>query len=302
MRIALAAVLAAVLALAVCTRDRPAGRGEQAATWDRDAGDAFAPLTGSVPELVAGAREWLAGERPAEQFDAELRSYEARFAAALGQIQKLRPYPFDSRVKTLYEDTALLYSQVAALYRSMLDAPRPELRAQEDLHARRVRTLADRVFDRARALVVPHLGDTPDPAVDIRLPEEVPNWVEEGLAPGPPLVPAPPPPPSGTPQLRQATRPEQPRDRWLLVVTGANPSTRGASAADAQLLTSVVEAMRPVPDPEGGREESARIRLSLLADAEAGWAAALGHPEVVDALHVVGQHLWSGPGLPARRL
>jgi hypothetical protein len=166
-------------------------------------------------------------------------------------------------------------------------------RTQLDLLARRVRLLGDRIFDRGQALIDPHLHDPSTPsAVDIRKPEEVPDWVAEGLAAGPPLDAAPP-PKSSQPQLRQATRPQQPRADWLkAVAAAAAPSAddvRAAIAAGdparladlATRLVAATEKLRNVPDPKGDREESARLRLSLLVEADAARAAQLA--AVIDA-------------------
>jgi hypothetical protein len=184
----------------------------------------------------------------------------------------------------------------------MVPTPAGDLRTQLDLLARRVRALADRVFDRGHALVKPKLGEKDDnPDVDIRLPEEVPNWVADGLAPGPPLD-DPPPPPSTEPQLRQPTRADQPRDQWIAVLKALDlpPPSLDNPQATARSLIAAVEKLRTTPDPKGDREESARIRLSLLIDADAARSAQAGLAEIGRRLLIVADQLWTGPGLPAR--
>jgi hypothetical protein len=183
----------------------------------------------------------------------------------------------------------------------MTDTPAGDLRTQLDLMAKRLRALADRVFDRGHALVKPALGEKPDPNVDIRLPEEVPNWAAEGLAPGPPLD-DPPPAPSEEPQLRQASRPEQPRAQWLAAVEALHPPkpTLDSPKETARALVAAAERLRSVPDPAGDREEGARIRLALLVQADGARAAQAGLGDVARRLLVVGDRLWSGPGLPER--
>ena len=268
--------------------------------WDRDANGAFGgtDLTQNIIEMVKGAREWTEGKRPTEQFTAELDKRHNQFLDIKDRLNRLRDYPFDPRVKPLY-------LEVVNVYRAMLTTPPGDMRTQLDLLARRLRALGDRVFDRGRELVKPKLGEKPNPDVDIRLPEEVPNWVADGLAPGPPLD-DPPPAASEEPQLRQPTRPDGPRSEWLSALSALGlppPSVEGDAAAlrdRARALVAAVERLRTTPDPEDDREEGARIRLSLLVDADAARAAQAGLVDIARRLLVVGDRLWSGPGLPAR--
>ena len=133
-------------------------------------------------------------------------------------------------------------------------------------------------------MLAPLLKEQPDPNVEVRLPEEVPDWVAEGLAAGPPLD-DPPPPAAANPPLRQKTRPEESEGTWIAAVQRmAIPSDAAlARAIDgrdtaalrtvAGLLVRFSEQLRAEPDPKGGRETSARVRLSLLVDADAARAA-----------------------------
>ncbi|HEV7888140.1 MAG TPA: hypothetical protein VGO92_11325 [Acidimicrobiales bacterium] len=275
-----------------------------AAEWDADANASFggADLTQNVIELAKGAREWQEGTRPTEQFRAELDARHAQFLDIRTRLQDLKPYPYDKRVKGLYLDSAQLYIESVNVYRAMVDnaGASAGLRTQLDLLARRLRALGDRVFDRGHALVKPRLAEPAHPDLEVRLPEEVPNWTAEGLAPGPPLAATPPGPPATEPQLRQAVRPEQPRTDWLKAVAGLGLPTPSVSA-EPGALTAAAERLRATPDPEGDREESARIRLALLVQAEAVWAARAGLTPLGQRLLLVGDDLWSGKGLPERR-
>jgi hypothetical protein len=275
--------------------DRAATEKERTEEWETDAIAAFGgpDLTSGVVEMMEGAREWLAGERPTEQFRIELDRLRNRFLDVATRLDDLRPFPYDERVNGLYRDAADLYLQVVQLYQGMLAMPPADERTQVDLLARRIRILGDRVFDRGHELVKPTLHESANPDVDIRLPEEVPNWVEEGIVAGPPLEP-PPPPPSGEPTLRQATRPQQPRPEWLKAVKAIGAPT------EAKALIDAAERLRGVPDPRGDREEGARIRLSLLLDADAAYAARLQLADVSRALARVADHLWQADGLPPR--
>jgi len=287
---------------------------EKAQNWDRDANGAFGgvDLTEHVIDLVKGAQDWQAGAKTTEDFKTTLAARKAEFASVRQRLETLRPYPFDDRVKPLYLDSADLYSQTVDVYAAMVATPGPgDVRTQLDLLARRVRELADRVFDRGHELVKPKLGEQPNPDVDVRLPEEVPDWVAEGLAPGPPLDDKPP-PPSTEPQLHQATRPEQARSDWLAALRRLDlPGPRdeakavdahddGALRADARALVAAAESLRKTPDPKGEREEATRIRLSLLVDADAARAAQLHLDAVARRLLLVGDQLWSGKDLPER--
>ena len=277
---------------------------ERTEEWERDAIAAFggADLTQGVIDMVEGARQWQTGERPTEQFKTELDRQHNRFSDAMVRIDRLPEFPFDDRVDDMYRDAADMYLQTVRVYQAMIATEAGDVRTQHDLLARRIRIMGDRLFDRARELVKPTLHEAPNPDVDVRLPEEVPNWVEEGIAPGPPLD-DPPPAPSGQPTLRQPTRPEQPRDDWLKAVKALDlpPALlTGDLRANARALTAAAEKLRATPDPEGGREEGARIRLSLLIEADAPRAAQLGLDAVARRLAIIADRLWSGPGLPQR--
>lgn len=280
--------------------------------WETEAAAAFGgiDLTEKVVDMVEGAREWLAGERPTEQFRSELAALENRFADIEARLRGLREFPYDDRVDDLYLDAAALYAQTVEVYQAMIETPEsePAVRVQLDRLARRVRILGDRVFDRGRELVKPRLHETPRPDVDIRLPDEVPDWVQEGIAPGPPLAPTEPPPPDGEPRLRVPNPPTQDRDGWLRAVRSLDLPTHDdirtaeldALPALADRLTDGAEALRQTPDPDGNRELSARIRLSLLIDADAARARQMGLDSVADSLLAVSKDLWDEPGLPDR--
>ncbi|HZQ83222.1 MAG TPA: hypothetical protein VFA83_00210 [Acidimicrobiales bacterium] len=250
--------------------------------WSADAQAAFggAGIAQRVTDLVNGAHDWLAGTLAQDEFKARLDDDVAAFAAAQEALGKLRPYPYDKRVNDIFGRTAALYLDSVRVYEAALAVPTGEVRTQYDLLARRLRLLGDRVFDRGQTLIDAHLYEAPSPAVEIRKPEEVPNWVAEGLAPGPPLDAAPP-PPASEPMLRQASRPQQPRTGWLKAVAATNAPTSidviaaldsqdpGRLATLATRLVAAAEKLRNVPDPKGDREESARYRLGLLVFADA---------------------------------
>ncbi|MBV8692195.1 MAG: hypothetical protein JOY57_11090 [Actinobacteria bacterium] len=274
--------------------------------WSTEAQAAFGGtgIAQRVTDLASGAHDWMAGSMSTTDFKARLDDDLGAFRTAREAVGKLRPYPYDKRVNEFFRGTTALYVDSVQVYEAALPLPPGDLRTQYDLLARRLRLLGDRVFDRGQTLVDAHLYDTPTPDLDIRKPEEVPNWVAEGLAPGPPLAPAPP-PPSSEPQLRQATRPQQSRSAWLKAVADAHAPTDlevlGAFgsqdpdtlAALATRLVNAAEKLRAVPDPKGDREESARYRLGLLV-----WADALRTDQLSPSMLAIAQDVaLTGTGL-----
>jgi hypothetical protein len=298
------------------------GGGPDAKEWDRKASAAFSALVRDVPELSTGAREWLAGERTTERFRAQVDADLADFVRTRNRVSTLGASPKASEAGRLYERSAQLYVEVARVYSMMVRSQDVELRPQLDLLARRVRELADRVFDRGRAALAPYLGEAPSKDIQLNLPEEVPIWPDEGLAPGPPLEDQPP-APSQYPPLRQATRSEQSPSAWARDVraSAAPPASelrRDIDTHDAarlrlisQQLVAAAERLRGQADPKGEREKGARVRLSLLVAADAARAAqaatfltdrvlAARLTDVARRLALVSDALWA-PELGPRR-
>jgi hypothetical protein len=297
----------------------------ESTTWDTEATNAFGgqKLSTAVSELLKTIEDWKGGARPTDQVAGILGQDRQTFLDARDRIKKLRPYPRDPQVNTFYLRSAEMYVDTVRLYQAMLTLPAGPLRDQQELEAKRVRELADRVFDRGRASVVPHLFEPKLENVEVNLPEEVPKWAAEGVLPGPPLDDAAP-PADKFPPTHEATRPTQERAKWIDAVKAtAIPSAGDLAAAitnanadqlkgHARAYVKAAEQLRPVPDPDGpgGREESARVRLGLLVDGEAARTAQLATllPDaaqrpillaIARRLALVGDELWS-PDLPAR--
>jgi hypothetical protein len=253
-----------------------------AEAWESKAQAAFADLVGRVPSLVSGARMWLAGEKSTDDFRAEVDRSLTAFGRSRDRITNLKAPKDFAIAKDLYVRSAHLYVETARTYAVAVDVAAPDLRGQLDLLARRLRELGDRVFDRGRTALGIAPPATPD--VDVNVPEEVPIWTAEGLAAGPPLD-VQPPPPATSPPLRQETRPQQSRRAWVKDVRAAGiPSTRqlrdainvrdpARLAELARQFVAAAEKLRARPDPKGGREESARLRLGLLIGADSARAA-----------------------------
>lgn len=294
---------------------------EAARAWQKQVIAAFTPMVNAAPELITGAREWLAGTRPADQFQQELDSHISRFASARDDLGKIAPYAKAPSAIELFKAGAELYIEFARVYRAAVVAPAGDVRTQLDVLARRIRELGDRVYDRGSAAMAPFVHDDPLKDVDVRLPEEVPRWVAEGMAPGPPLD-DPPPPAAESPPLRQASRPEQESSAWSAAVraTDIPAATDVAAAIDggdgdtlrsvARKLVDAAERLRSTPDPQRQREKSAVTRLALLVTADGARAAqaaslldrepAASLRDVARRLSLIGDSLWPH-GLGARQ-
>jgi hypothetical protein len=278
---------------------------EPARAWQKQVIAAFTPMVDASPELIKGAREWVAGTRPTEQFQQELDGDISRFAAARNDLANIAPYAKAPLAIGLYRQGAQLYSEFARVYRAAVAAPAGDTRTQLDVLARRIRELGDRIYDRGTAAMAPFVHDDPLKDVDVRLPEEVPRWTEEGMAPGPPLD-DPSPAASTSPPLRAKTRPEQAASAWVAVVRSTpvpsaadlaaaiNAGDGGALRTLARSYVDAAERLRSTPDPRGQREKSAITRLALLVAAEsarAAQASTLVDGDAADALRNVGRRL-----------
>ena len=313
--------LAVVVTLGACGRvhpgpskpqPTPTTTGAAAQSWDAQAATAFVPLTTALPNLDGVVTRWQAGAVSDADLRAGASAAVAQIVTARRAVEALPPFPYDSRANDLYRDSVILDLQAANTDESAADVPAGSaLRNEVVLLGTRLRRLADRVFDRGRALVQPYLGPA-DPNVVVNLPEEVPNWKTEGLAAGPPLDPDAPsvrPLPGGSGELREPNRPTQSRAAWLDAVRAAgipegaavataiagNPdSPVGSSAAGSALARDFLDAaerLRSTPDPVGDREGATRLRLGLLVDADAVYATRAASLAASDRLRDVGLRL-----------
>jgi len=257
--------------------------------WQTRIDDAFDPLADRLPEFVEGSVKWVAGEKPTDAFSADLQRILPELVRARDAVAAVPALEEAPTARDLYRDAAALYVEVARIYLVAVEPDADPLKAQLDLAARRLRTLADRVYDRARALIDPSSQqDLDSEDVEIRRPPEVPDWVAEGLAAGSPLTGAPP-PAAETPPQREDVRPEEPVKKWLDRVRDEDIATprelarridggdEGELASVASDYYSAAMRLRDAPDPAGGRERGALLGLSLLVHSEAarlGQAAA----------------------------
>lgn len=272
------------------TSTEPSSR--EAAAWDARVREAFGPFVAELPQLLESLRGWRQGTITSDELDRRLHQHLAAALDSQRRVAGLEPLPATPEALELYRASVALTVLSVQAHAAAL-ALTGDLAAQVDVLGQRLRLLADRVFDRGYAVVEvmlpgPHLFGDQSGDVDLRLPEDVPRWPAEGLAPGPPLdVGAPAPPEGSAPPLREARRPVQGRSGWVATIGAVGPPSVGDVRAavgegDAgpladlsRRLVVAAELLRAAPDPDapGGREESARVRLGLLVLADAARAA-----------------------------
>jgi hypothetical protein len=278
---------------------------------------AFKPLADDLVEVLESRRTWRAGQATTLDFALTLDAKRPSFEKARNDIVELRLAHSSDRSLDLYVEAAQLYLEMVRTLRvAVADVAEP-LRLELDRSADRIRTLADRIYDQAKSAGDP--GRTPTTAAheEYRLTTEVPDWVDEGLAAGPPLADPPAPAPE-TPAIRQAVRPQQPERTWLDAVRVSRIPDAGrlgaaidahdvaALRAVADDLATAVDRLRAVPDPaRGGRARSAVLNLGLLVHEESArigqGAGLIADPsvagrlaDVARRLALIGDDLWDG--------
>jgi hypothetical protein len=259
--------------------------------------DAFKPLGDAVKVFLPKAQDFEAGKAAPADFKGAVDAAVPEFVKARDAVAKLEKYEADPAVNTYFVDAADLYVETARIYGVATDSASDSLRGQLNLAARRVRTLGDRIYDRGRVVLDPTFYAAPSSDVELRPPTEVPDWVAEGMAAGPPLAPTPG-PPAATPPIREATcgtgvappcRAEESASKWagavkkagfpqppdvLRAIDGADAGRLGGLAGEYEDKTRT---LRAGPDPKKARERAAVLGLGLLTDGEAarlGQAAA----------------------------
>jgi hypothetical protein len=246
-----------------------------------------------LPPVIRVAADWVQGKATAESLTGELSLYVPEAVKARQAVADIPPLKEAPQARDLYRDAIGLYIDFGRIYLAAGDAASEPVRTQLDLAARRLRVLADKLYDQGHALVDPSSQSPGDESVEIRRGPEVPDWDAEGLAAGPPLAEAPPPPPE-VPPAQEAVRSQESEDKWLARVRKANfPAGADLAAAitdsDGKRLGELAEtylataaALRVAPDPDDDSGSRGRVRgavaaLSFLVDAESarvGQAAA----------------------------
>jgi hypothetical protein len=259
---------------------------------------AFTPLSEAIKVFLPKAQDFEAGKVTPADFKPFVDQALPEFVKARDAVAALPKYKKTPIINTYFFDAADLYVETARIYGVAADPAADALRGQLNVAAKRVRTLGDRIYDRGRVVIDPTFYSAASQDVEIRPPTEVPDWVAEGMAAGPPLA-AEPGPPASSPPNREPTcakgvsspcRTEQSKKQWESRVKGAGfpqppDVARALEAADATKLAELAAVyetktreLMAGPDPKGDRERAAAVGLGLLS---AGEAARLGQAATV---------------------
>lgn len=258
--------------------------------WNDDLVTVVEPLGTVLTDLAATVDAWSTGAVDDEELDAVLDRVTPVVAAVRTAAGELAVHPQDPLARPLVVGMADLYGGAVEAHRFAL-ATTGDLRTQYDHLGRRLRILADRLFDRARERTAAPVDAGPD--VSFVLPAEVPDWERLEIAAGPPLVAVDPNQSDELPLGREDERPSQGEPAWQrdLAAIGA-PSVDDVQAAAGDVdaldrlargLVAAAEALRTVPVPDGDRGRADRVALGWLVRADAARAAqllALGGPAV----------------------
>jgi len=292
-------LVAAALIGIVASFNKDASKPEQTAeSFQKEVDQAFSALAEAIKVFLPKAQEFEAGQVTPIDFRAAVDVALPEFVKARDAVAKLDKYKKKPAINRYFVDAADLYVETARIYAVAADPSAEAQRPQLNLAAKRVRTLGDRIYDRGRVVIDPTFYAPTSPDVEVRPPTEVPDWVAEGLAAGPPLAETPP-APAATPPNREPTcgdgveppcRAEQPEKQWESRVKKAGTPqapdvTRALKAGDATRLGALAATyetktreLMAGPDPKGDRERAAVVGLGLLTNGEAarlGQAAAL---------------------------
>lgn len=260
--------------------------------------EAFKALGDAIKVFLPKANEFETGKVTPADFKGSVDLALPEFVKSRDAVAALEKYKKDPAINGYFLDAADLYVEVARIYGVAVDPAADPLRAQLNIAARRLRTLGDRIYDRGRVVLDPSFYAPSSQEVELRPPNEVPDWVAEGMAAGPPLAETPP-PPAATPPVREVTcgkdipepcRAEESTKKWESRVKKAGfpqppDVVRALEAGDpaklAELAASYEAKTRTLmagADPKKDRERAAVTGLGLLTDGEAarlGQVAAL---------------------------
>lgn len=252
---------------------------EEGQAWQAGVVEDLAALSQLAGQYVTDAQSWQDGTLPTDQFRTELGEWKLDVTTSRIAIEGREAFEPAPEALPQYIALAALYDASITTQQAALDMPEGPLRDQAVLLAKRLRILGDRAFERAAAALDTVLLEAPDAVVA----DPVPTFAADDLAAGPPLDDTPPPaePPTTVPDP-VADRPSQPRADWLAALAAAGApapeevfaalqAQDGDALADlARRFDAASEALRDEPDPDtdGGHEESARVRLAMLSQAD----------------------------------
>jgi len=255
--------------------------------------EAFRPLGDAVKVFLPKAQDFETGKVAPADFKPLVDQALPEFVKARDAVAALAKYKQKPVINAYFVNAADLYVETARIYGVAVDPAAADLRTQLNTAAKRTRTLGDRIYDRGRVVIDPSFYGATTQDVEVRPPTEVPDWVAEGMAAGPPLAPDPG-PAAGSPPTREPTcakgvnspcRTEQSKKAWESRLKSAGfpepPDVAQAlEASDATKLGELAAAyetktreLMAGPDPKGDRELAAAVGLGLLS---AGESARLG--------------------------
>lgn len=250
--------------------------------WNEALATTLTPLSTVLVDLASTVDAWSTGRAT----DDELRSLLDRVGPVVDSVRRgaadLADHPDDRLAKPLVVTMSELYVRSVDAHDHAL-ASTGEIRTQWDRLGRRLRILADRIFDRARERTMAEVDRGPD--VSVVLPAEVPDWERLEIAAGPPLVDVDPNRSDEFPLGREDDRATQTEAAWRRQITAIDAPTSGdvRAAADdvssldalARRLVAAAEALRTVAVPDGDRGRADRVALGWLVRADAARAAQL---------------------------
>jgi hypothetical protein len=284
---------------------------EAADTWRSGVDAALLPLSELAGRYVSDLQSWKDGLVDDATLRASLTEWKTNVTATRINVEALEPFEDAPAAHPSYVALAALYDAAIDTSTAALDIPEGELRDQTARLANRLRILGDRAYARGIAAIDAAASRDADP--EAALEDPVPDWATDDLGAGPPLEPNPPAPATVDP-TEGAT---QPRDAWVQAVVGTGAPT-GTEILDAvrdgdpetlaglaRRLDDAVAQLRVAPDPDtpDGLEESARVRIGMLALADvarlAQVAALVDQQPLTDSLRFTASSLHAIMTVPA---
>ena len=141
---------------------------------------AFADINPVLLDVVETASRWTTGDATDDELAGALDVAVVRVPVARDAVAALDEPRAAAPAEAMYLASVDLYAIAVEAFRAALAVSGDE-RTEMALLARRVRTIADRVYDRGRALVDPSSIDGA-PGITVVRSDPVPDWDAEGLA------------------------------------------------------------------------------------------------------------------------
>jgi hypothetical protein len=257
----------------------------QTQAWQGRINNDFNQVANDLVQLIKQTDSWRTGSANGAQITSLVDADFPQFVSGRDGLAKEAPFSLAPTSLGHFQMSSLLYVEALRVERVAVTGPTGPLPTQLDLSFRRLRELADRVYDQGTRALEPTLHQpTSGPDFQMVKSPDVPDWVAEGLAAAPPLD-VMPPPASKTPPVYQQTRPQQPMSAWVRAVHRIDIPSVGELAAaitsgDGSRLqqlsnrfVSAANTLTTTPDPQGQREISTTVRLGMLVDAESARVA-----------------------------